>query len=524
MATFLPYGLFLCVVMFISTSAKIFPKDLSAVKLPHSVVLDEDEKFHLWWDFDEEKVIFEVRVKTLGYVGLGLSPNGGMTGADVIMGGVSDVDGKVFFEDRHATGKWEPISDTSQDWKLITGSQNDTHTVLRFWRKLQTCDKQDRPITADTTRVIWAYKDTDLSESSGSLYHGTHHRGSKSIFLLNPQSVRPEMPKDAITMEFRNNDLMVPANDTVYWCQAFSTHQFSTKHHAIKFEPVISKGNEGVVHHFVLYACPLETTNETAGITGRCYDTSVPVEWRRCLTSIYAWAIGGGPFYLPEHVGYPFGSEGDPKLVLLETHFDNPDKRSDVVDSSGLRLTLTPSLRQHDAGTLVVGMTSSPSQVIPPFADDFRIDGHCVPECLAKGMAPRSSIKVFAGFLHAHLLGVAIKFRHFRKGVELQPIIKDDNYDFNFQETRMLQKEVEIQAGDHLISECHYSSIHRNKVTFGGFSTRDEMCETFALYYPKISLAGATQGLTATLRPTLPMSPFLLTTRFETQRIPRRKP
>lgn len=62
-------------------------------------------------------------------------------------------------------------------------------------------------LQADTTRVIWAYKGTDLTESGGSLYHGTLHRGSKSIFLLNPQSVPPEMPEDVVTIEFRNDDV-----------------------------------------------------------------------------------------------------------------------------------------------------------------------------------------------------------------------------------------------------------------------------------------------------------------------------
>lgn len=40
--------------------------------------------------------------------------------------------------------------------------------------------------------------------------------------------------------------------------------------------------------------------------------------------------------------------------------------------------------------------------------------------------------------LHAHLIAVGMKIRHFRNGVELPPLIEDENYDFNFQETRHL--------------------------------------------------------------------------------------
>ena len=33
---------------------------------------------------------FQVQVKTLGYVGLGISPNGGMAGADIVTAWVKD--------------------------------------------------------------------------------------------------------------------------------------------------------------------------------------------------------------------------------------------------------------------------------------------------------------------------------------------------------------------------------------------------------------------------------------------------
>ena len=37
--------------------------------------------------------LMQVHVEALGYVGFGISPNGGMTGADVVIGWVSDFDG-----------------------------------------------------------------------------------------------------------------------------------------------------------------------------------------------------------------------------------------------------------------------------------------------------------------------------------------------------------------------------------------------------------------------------------------------
>lgn len=36
-----------------------------------------------------------------------------------------------------------PIKDEKQDWKLVKAKENDTHTILQFRRKLNTCDDKD---------------------------------------------------------------------------------------------------------------------------------------------------------------------------------------------------------------------------------------------------------------------------------------------------------------------------------------------------------------------------------------------
>ena len=53
-------------------------------------------------------------------------------------------------------------------------------------------------------------------------------------------------------------------------------------------------------------------------------------------------------------------------------------------------------------------------------------------------------INVFGILLHAHLLGKSIRVRHIRNGTELPNIAFDKYYDFNFQDTRISHKELEI--------------------------------------------------------------------------------
>ena len=125
-------------------------------------------------------LVLQVHAEALGYVGFGVSPNGGMTGADVVIGWVSDIDGTavfhvrielnyikdhhkipvlkcfkclvhlhVSFQDRHALGEYEPVIDESQDVTLLAANQNDTHTILRFSRPYVTCDENDMDITVN---------------------------------------------------------------------------------------------------------------------------------------------------------------------------------------------------------------------------------------------------------------------------------------------------------------------------------------------------------------------------------------
>ena len=49
----------------------------------HSLVVDEDEpeKYQVLWKLtNNDEIQFEVHAKTLGWVGMGISPNGGMPG------------------------------------------------------------------------------------------------------------------------------------------------------------------------------------------------------------------------------------------------------------------------------------------------------------------------------------------------------------------------------------------------------------------------------------------------------------
>lgn len=120
---------------------------------PHSVVWDHitdlDRSFRLLWTITNQDAFFEIQVRTHGYVGFGFSENGSQEGSDVIIGWVDK--GQTFFQDRHVSrniNSTEPEVDPSQDYVLLKGYENTTHTIIQFRRKLETCDSvYDIPIT-----------------------------------------------------------------------------------------------------------------------------------------------------------------------------------------------------------------------------------------------------------------------------------------------------------------------------------------------------------------------------------------
>ncbi|XP_010573340.1 PREDICTED: DBH-like monooxygenase protein 1 [Haliaeetus leucocephalus] len=391
--------------------------------------------------------------------------------------------GQDYFTDENRVLKKDP----QQDYHLEYAMENSTHTILAFSRELHTCDANDKSITESTVRVIWAYHHKDMGEA-GQNYHGSN-RGTKSLRLLNPE--KEEVLSASLPyFDLTNKDVPVPDKDTTYWCQMFKIPVQHEKHHVTKVEPLIQKGHENLVHHILLYQCSSNLNDSVLDYGHECYHPNMPDSFLTCETVIFAWAIGGEGFTYPPHVGLSIGTAADPQFVLMEVHYDNPSYTEGLIDNSGLRLIYTPVLRKYDAGVIEAGLWVSLFHNIPPGMPEFVSEGHCTLECLeeALGAERPAGIHVFAVLLHAHLAGRAIRMRHFHNGEEQKLLAYDDEFDFNFQEFQYLKEERTILPGDNLITECHYSTVDRIRMTWGGLSTRNEMCLSYLLYYPRINL------------------------------------
>lgn len=70
------------------------------------------------------------------------------------------------FQDSHGIEEMNaaPVTDTSQDVRVLGGSQNETHTTVTFSRNWQTCDPQDRPLTVSDERLKNGYTNITRNE------------------------------------------------------------------------------------------------------------------------------------------------------------------------------------------------------------------------------------------------------------------------------------------------------------------------------------------------------------------------
>ncbi|XP_064084237.1 DBH-like monooxygenase protein 1 [Macrobrachium nipponense] len=474
---------------------------LPPMQMAHRVTLDQMGKYVLRWTPGKDEIVFEVHVATTGYVGLGFSPNGGMKGSDIIIGGVDDTTKEVYLKDRSASGNEVPKVDDTQNVKLLAGQQNDTHTILRFSRPWITCDnKGDMDLSKeDTTRIIWAYGTSDPSKGDPMAISYHTQRGTKSLFLNEPRLQMPNFGSDVQTWDLRSPNITLP-NDlkTLYWCKMFKVPPLPRKTHVIGYVPLIASDNIQHVHHILIYECYIPESakyfEKWVDVKGtQCFGANMPVSWKYCTTPIVAWAIGSEGGFTPDHVGYPLGEQhGGSTYFMMELHYDNPNLKRGVVDNSGIRIFHTENLRPNDAGILIVGHSVSPIQIVPPGREWMSV-GICSSNCTKENI-PWSGIKIFAGFLHAHLLGRNMTVRHIRSRKELPVIQRDLSYDFNFQEARNLKKELTVYPGDSFITECGLDSRSRSVPTFGGIGTEEEMCLGFFYYYPRVNLSYCVSG------------------------------
>jgi hypothetical protein len=379
---------------------------------------------------------------------------------------------------------------------LLAASEDaETFTVFAFSRKINTCDPADRPLEEATSKIIWAYNDNDPGPDGVPKHQ---NMGSQSVRFFS-QNELPPLPSDAVAVDVTvGGETLITFDSpnfpigTNYWCSSHKVtapNLFDTKKHLIRFEPIIDPRYIKQVHHIVVYICQT-LTEEELQFSQSCYDATMPTGVEHCFrTEVLAgWAVGGDTFDYPPEAGMPFGPT-DAIYLLMVIHYDNPTLIP-IYDNSGFRYWFTSQLREYEAGIGSYAHIVQPQFVIPKGQAEYKYEAWVPPLCTNN--YPAEGITLLAVSLHTHLIGTAGRLQQFRNGVELQPILEEPYYDFNYQDyVKFNNRTTRVLPGDTLRLECTYNSFYRNVDTPMGEATSEEMCLVYFIYYPKLASAGA---------------------------------
>ena len=207
----------------------------------------------------------------------------------------------------------------------------------------------------------------------------------------------------------------VPSDVTdSYVCEAMELPDDGCAYHVTEFNPLETTP---YVHHMILFGVIQELRPKC---TVACFDMPGQV------TILYAWAVGGDKMRLPPNVGLRVGKGTSHELSTLQMHYNNPLGVAGAVDSSGVELTLTSELREHDMSMVMSGVPTNDLVRIPPGQTRFIIEASVELRLAAPA-------KTFAVGLHAHEAGIRIEAWLVREGVVVASLGVENPYNFQNQ-------------------------------------------------------------------------------------------
>ncbi|KAI6244018.1 hypothetical protein M3Y99_00070700 [Aphelenchoides fujianensis] len=456
------------------------------------------------WNVDWTLQQVELDVRYSGrrpaWILVGFSDHGKIEGSD---GCLYTGDQRVL--DVHLTPSGRIETDRHQDCRLRRSNPKNMH--FRFTRKFATCDPRDYAI--EVLRLLISSLDANCrwerrtsfsrSERRRSSRCGRSTRstwcGRTRCWIRRSRRRRPPPAEHFFELDVVVKDVVVPSVVTTYWCQVMKldARLQSRKHHAIRYEAVITPGNEHLVHHMELFHC---RSDPGQSYGGSCDSPMKPSKAKGCSQVLAAWAMNAPPVVYPEEAGMPLGGEDFVPYLMIEIHYNNVHNEAGVRDHSGFRSELpVHSLHSFSfqsatrtncgsttRGIMELGLIYSDANSIPPGQPSFPITGHCVADCTR--YFPKEGIKIFATQLHAHLTGRKLFTSHFRDGVKIGEINRDNHYSPHWQTIRSLLAHVHVLPGDVLSTTCVYDTTERSNWTWGGYEIESEMCVNYIHFYP----------------------------------------
>lgn len=455
-----------------------------------------DPEYTLTYEIKDDELEVTIKAAVNGWVAFGVTP-GGMVGADVVMAWqTKDATPKIHLSDRKIyTFANPPSVDTqttggTEDWTLISGSQEANLLTVSMKRKLVTEDSQDLPFQRNKpSKLVWSMHTSAAPCDNNGVIQMHTQRGIVSLDLSKPPDAQeaPAPPAGSTPRELVFNQHVVSPDATSYFCKNFDLTTLATNpivedvQYAVRFDPVVD--NVERIHHIVVYGCAAGVTLDPALPAYDCGE-GMPAG---CGELVYAWAVGGGPFILPDTVHLGMGATKY-RFLVAQHHYDNPGGVTGQVDSSGVRIYTQAAPRTAQMGFLKLGVKVRDIS-IPDDPRPYSIGNQC--DLPAGG----GSYNVFGAALHMHGAGREVS-SVFTRATGGEAKIINNHYDFELQEIAPVVPEIAFQGGDSILTTCTYENTGTT-VIVGGDETSNEMCVVYLAYYPKVQLTSCQTTNTA---------------------------
>jgi len=236
----------------------------------HALLADN---VHMYWTLDTGKNSMLVGVVGTfdrdaegSYLGIGLSPTGGMKGSDIVLG-FTDVSGKFMIQNRHAGGFYQPALASRQFAKLEYGVQSGNITAFVFSRPIVV----DSSIScSDSDSKDWTDPDLRLQQwivfaagsmsrdRSNPMYHGPGDRGQVAVFLDGPETEPPKHDDGTETKFLEllpSEPIELPRNESTVYCYTYLELPRDRPYDAISISPILPPRGASPMrpHHFIVY-------------------------------------------------------------------------------------------------------------------------------------------------------------------------------------------------------------------------------------------------------------------------------
>lgn len=243
---------------------------------------------------------------------------------------------------------------------------------------------------------------------------------------------------------------------------------------AIEFRP----GNRRLVHHSRIM---VDTTNDIRGING--LSETDPEVYKYQETPLvdefmYGWVPGNFPLYYPQGTARKLYKNSD---LIVNIHYAPSSVKAQ--DQSSILLYFSDEPIEREVKTL--GIVERNISNLP-----FIIPAEGKKTFYLRSKVLEAPIDIISVLPHMHYLGKSFRSFAITPEGEVIPLVKINDWDFNWQTTYMYEDLLRIPAGSVIYAEAKYDNTSDNPAnpnyppedTGYGWNTTDEMCNLIIYY------------------------------------------